>query len=168
MDFEKKLRSYEQQYSDAPGDVILATRLLVRSAQMLENRINIALEPMGMQIHEYLAMMVIKFEEGPIRPTELSESLGISRPQITRLLDSLEQRGLIARQHSKTDRRALILELSTKGINQLRAAAPVVHRAYQECWKHSTKNVAPMLEGLRDLYTGLAGIEQKQLEDVEK
>ena len=168
MDFEKKLRSYMQQYSDAPGDVILVTRLLVRSAQMLENRINAALEQQGMQIQEYLAMMVIKFEDGPIRPTELSESLGISRPQITRLLDSLEQRGLITRQHSKTDRRALILSLSTKGNNQLKAAAPVVHRAYLDCWKHNTKSVAPMLDGLRNLYTGLAGIDQEQSGKLEK
>ena len=167
MDFEKKLRSYGQKYSDAPEDVILATRLLVRSAQMLENRLNLAVQPLGMQIHEYLAMMVIKFEGGPIRPTELSDSLGISRPQITRLLDSLEQRGLITRQHSKTDRRALILELSAKGANQLKVAAPVVHQAYQDCWKYNTK-VAPMLEGLRELYAGLEGTAQNQLETLEK
>ncbi|MGL4668042.1 MAG: MarR family winged helix-turn-helix transcriptional regulator, partial [Saezia sp.] len=155
-----------QQYSDAPGDIILATRLLVRSAQMLESRINASLDSLGLQIPEYLAMMVIKFEDGPIRPTELSESLGISRPQITRLLDSLEQRGLITREHSKTDRRALVLMLTSKGGNQLKAAAPIVHRAYLDCWKHSTKDVEPMLAGLKNLYVGLTGVNEKKVKEL--
>lgn len=161
MDFEKKLRSYVQQYSDAPEEAILATRLLMRSAHLLETRLNAALAPAGLQIHEYLAMLVIKFEDGPIRPTELSESLGISRPQITRLLDSLEQRGFITREHSKTDRRALILTLSPKGANQLKVIAPIAHKAHLDCWKNNTKNVVSMLSGLKSLYKELAGIDEE-------
>lgn len=164
MNFEKKLQFYVKEHQDAPGDIILATRLLVRSARMLEMRINMALEPFAIQIHEYLAMVVIKFEEGPLRPTELSETLGISRPQITRLLDSLEKRGFIGRQHSKVDRRALLLSLTAKGKKQLDTAAPVVHAAYQECWKDCTM-LTPMLEGLKELYSELREAEAHLEED---
>lgn len=155
MDFEKRLQIYIQEHTDAPGDVILATRLLVRSANMLESRINAVLEPMGIHIHEYLALMVIKSEGGPIRPTELSDTLGISRPQITRLLDTLEQRGLIVRKHSTTDRRALMLSLSAKGKRQLESASSTVHKAYLTSWQQGVKQLPSLLKGLRTLYTTL-------------
>lgn len=168
MNFEKQLQVYQAEYPDAPGDIILATRLIVRTARMLEGQLNSVLTEMDIQIHEYLALMLIKLESGPLRPTELSETLGISRPQITRLLDQLEERGLIIRKHSAVDRRALMLSLSAKGKRQLDEASPVVHQAYRSSWECSTKQLPSLLRGLRGLYMTLREAEQIPATTAEK
>lgn len=152
MEFEQQLQTYLQKYDSAPGDMILASRMLVRSAHIVENRLNTILQPLSITIQEYLALLLISSTPGPIRPTEISETLGISRPQVTRLLDSLEKRGDITRQKSPKDRRALLLNLTPKGKEVFNNSTVAVHKAYKICWQNSEKTIHDLLPALRQMY----------------
>lgn len=152
MEFEKQLQSYLEKYQDAPGDIILASRMLVRTAHMISNKLDTILEPFGLTIQEYLAFVLISNTTGPVRPTEISETLGISRPQVTRLLDTLEKRGNITRQKSPKDRRALFLKLTPKGRELFEKSIPTVHEAYKTCWNGNKALIHDFLPLLRKIY----------------
>ena len=51
----------------------------------------------------------------PVRAATLSDKLELSRPSITRILNTLERRGFIIRKIDREDRRSITIELTEKG-----------------------------------------------------
>ena len=70
----------------------------------------------------------------PLRPSSLSVSLDATRTQVTRLLDGLEQRGLVVRSADAQDRRSLQLRLTPEGSALLALAMPLVQAVYVQIW----------------------------------
>jgi DNA-binding MarR family transcriptional regulator len=66
----------------------------------------------------YSALMVIQSNPG-IRPGELAAALVVKRPNMTKLLDSLERRGWIARQTPQHDGRGVSLLLTPVGTRKV-------------------------------------------------
>ena len=66
----------------------------------------------------YSALMVIQCNPG-IRPGELAAALVVKRPNMTKLLDSLERRGWIERQTPKHDGRGVSLMLTAVGARKV-------------------------------------------------
>ncbi len=66
----------------------------------------------------YSALMVIQSNPG-IRPGELAAALVVKRPNMTKLLDSLERRGWLARQTPKHDGRGVSLVLTAAGMRKV-------------------------------------------------
>lgn len=66
--------------------------------------------------------LMISGKEKPLKAADLSDLLEVSRPAITRILNSLEQRGLITRNIDKTDRRSINIALTEPGARALEAA----------------------------------------------
>jgi len=150
MAFEDDLDRYFRQRPTAPAGPIRATRLLMRTAVLLEARMDRALAPHGLLMREYLALAFISLHKGErLRPSELSTSLDASRTQVTRLLDALESQGLVERQAAVEDRRALQLALTPAGSRKLSAAAPGVHEAYRQSWSTVGDDFEATLRGLR-------------------
>ena len=54
----------------------------------------------------------------PVRPAQLAEILGIARATVTRLLDHLEKKRLIARQAQSSDNRELLVVPTKKALAQ--------------------------------------------------
>lgn len=52
------------------------------------------------------------FEQGPCTMGELAEKIGISKQQMTRLIASLEEKKLVARKLSDTDKRQVVVSLT--------------------------------------------------------
>jgi DNA-binding MarR family transcriptional regulator len=57
-----------------------------------------------------------------VRQSVLRRILGVSRPTVSRMLQSLEDLGLVRRRRSETDRRQLVVELSDRGFRRIRLA----------------------------------------------
>ena len=53
--------------------------------------------------------------EKALSPSEIGDILGISRPAITAILNTLEEKGLIIRTMDHLDKRRILVELSQKG-----------------------------------------------------
>ena len=64
------------------------------------------------QTQNYILEMLML---GPTRPTEISRVLGISKPNVTVLLNSLITNGFVQRSHDKKDRRNVYISLTDKG-----------------------------------------------------
>ena len=116
-------------------DAVAASRLLLHSAVLLEQRVNEALAPHALHMKEYLALNLLADSvHEPLRPSSLSVSLDATRTQVTRLLDGLEQRGLVVRSADAQDRRSLQLRLTPEGSALLALAMPLVQAVYVQIW----------------------------------
>jgi DNA-binding MarR family transcriptional regulator len=67
-----------------------------------------------------------------LRMTELADRVLLSRSGLTRLCDRLEREGLIGRESCPSDLRGTNAVLTDKGLERLRAAAPVHLRGVRE------------------------------------
>lgn len=135
MSFEDRIDRFCAAYPEAPRDLIVASRLLMRTARLLRAHIDQALAPFDLDMSQYLCLSMLAADEGqPSMPSELSTTLDATRTQMTRLLDGLEARGLLRRRASTQDRRSLELRLTAAGRSLVERAAPVVHAAYGEAW----------------------------------
>lgn len=142
----------------ALAETIAATRMVFRVAHLLERDIDAALAPLGIEMREYLALVLIADDAvEPLRPSDLGTTLDATRTQVTRLLDGLEGKGLAQRRPSTQDRRSLQLALAPAGRALLKRAVPVVHAAYEACWREvSASERACTLKTLRRLHATLA------------
>lgn len=123
-------------------DAATASRELLHAAHWLEQRIDAALAPCGLHMREYLALRLLSDSvHEPLRPTSLSVALNATRTQITRLLDALENKGLVARALHAHDRRSLQIALTSAGADALVQAVPLVEAVYAGTW-------APLGEGV--------------------
>jgi DNA-binding MarR family transcriptional regulator len=70
--------------------------------------------------------VLVQLAEAPgrqLRMAELAELVLLSRSGVTRLVDRLEQAGLVARQRVAADGRGVIAELTPAGLDRLRHAS---------------------------------------------
>ena len=64
---------------------------------------------------EYDVLYTLSKCPGPVRLSELNKHVLLSQPALSRLVDRLAERGLIARETDPADRRGVRLSLSTDG-----------------------------------------------------
>jgi DNA-binding MarR family transcriptional regulator len=69
----------------------------------------------GLSAGEAPVLEYLSRDEKGQNPSELAERLGYTRPRMTRILDSLEQKGFIERVHDEQDRRRVIVWATEKG-----------------------------------------------------
>jgi len=141
------------------AETVAATRMVFRVAHLLERHIDAALAPHGIEMREYLALILIADDAvEPLRPSDLGTTLDATRTQVTRLLDGLECKGLAQRSPNAQDRRSLQLALTPAAKALLKRAVPVVHAAYEASWREvSSTERARTLKTLRRVHGTLSG-----------
>lgn len=82
------------------------------------------LEPLGLTHPQYLVMLAL-WERSPRSVTDIGKALYLEPATLSPLLKRLEAAGLLTRQRSHTDERALAVSLTQKGV-ALRARAEEV------------------------------------------
>lgn len=86
--------------------------------------------------------------EGPLGTLEVANRLVSRAPDITRMLDKLEQRGLVDRVRSDSDRRAVLVSLTTAG----RKLLDQIRDPLRECHERQLGHLSPkVLEQLIEL-----------------
>ena len=87
----------------------------------------------GMALERYgILLMLAQAEDGAMRPSDLADALPITRSGTTRLVDRLEQDGLIERRSCESDRRGNLILLTRKGHEIFREAGRVHLRGIDE------------------------------------
>ena len=87
----------------------------------------------GMALERYgILLMLAQAEDGAMRPSDLAEALPITRSGTTRLVDRLEQDGLVERRSYESDRRGNLILLTRKGREIFREAGRVHLRGIDE------------------------------------
>ncbi|MEU6189134.1 MarR family transcriptional regulator [Nocardia sp. NPDC047038] len=119
--------------TDGPGPE-LTSRLgyLLKHAQLRMAELNTkALAPHGIDGRELGVLFVLAGRE-PTSQQQAAQRLGIDRTTMVAMLDTLEGKGLVARQPDANDRRRNVVELTDAGQDTLRRATEASDAAERE------------------------------------
>jgi DNA-binding MarR family transcriptional regulator len=96
---------------------------------------------------------------GRLRMAELAERILLSKSGLTRLVDRMEEAGLVERAECPTDRRGIEAAITPVGRQTLREAAPVHLRGIEEHFasRLSAQEAETIERSLRKIVAGLRG-----------
>lgn len=114
----------ERRLDDAEMATWLPT---IRFVQLLPQVLDRALKAETGLNHAHYAILITLAGsgDGAVTMTELAHIAGLSRSRLSHALDSLEERGWVARSSCSSDKRTLSATLTPAGRELLRSAAPV-------------------------------------------
>ena len=104
---------------------------LLRTADMLSRPVSLLLKNMDLSPAQYNVLRILRGSSGGLTCGEIGKRMITRDPDITRLLDRLEERGLISRSRDTKDRRTVVARITPEGLRLLdRLDEPVqaVHR----------------------------------------
>ena len=123
--FSERLRHHHRELGTTDPRVLDAiemitdlTRLEARLVQDFERHIH---RPLGLTWAGFRILNAL-WVYGGLAQQELGRVSGSSRASVSSALETLENRGLVARRRAEDDRRQLIVELTPAGIETLRQA----------------------------------------------
>jgi DNA-binding MarR family transcriptional regulator len=101
-----------------------------------------------------ILLMLTQARGGAMRPSDLADSVGLSRSATTRLIDRLERDGLVKRETCPSDRRGSFISLTGKGEELFTQAGRVHLRGIDQ---HVGSHLSPSeMADLRRILTKLA------------
>jgi DNA-binding MarR family transcriptional regulator len=127
---------------------------IVRTADLLSRKLTEVLKPHGLSGTQYNVLRILRGagEEGA-SCKDIGNRMVTPDPDITRLMDRLESRGLIYRDRAKEDRRVVIHKLTSDGLSLVNTLDEPIDAANQEAMSHMGKTklreLIALLEELR-------------------
>ena len=100
----------------------LVKRCGVLMTQIAERRF----ESTSVSFIQWMALMRLGAHAAHMSATQLSKELGYDMGALTRVVDELERRGLVRRERSRTDRRAVEIAVTPAGRRQAESAKRVI------------------------------------------
>ncbi len=125
----------EQSLSSPSRERLAAWRVFFESAYALIDILDTEMrDERGIPIRWY--DVLVHLEEAPagLRMNELAGRILASKSGLTRVIDRMEEAGLVERRRPAGDRRVIEVVATPKGIDELRAARAVHRRGIQQHW----------------------------------
>ena len=88
---------------------------VLRTADLIRRRVGEILEPFGVTTQQYNVLRILRGARGPVPTLDIAERMIERTPGVTRLLDRLEERGWVARERCREDRRRVLCTLTPAG-----------------------------------------------------
>jgi DNA-binding MarR family transcriptional regulator len=148
---ESVLKKFAKRYPEMRVSNVLACLQLLKVGSELLRKLEEHFRDSRLSLARFLALIVLEREEArELKCIEMTDALGISKPNMTRLLDSLEADELIERRENKEDKRSSLIAITRKGSKILVAALPGYYRITNEAMQPldgSSKNLLIELLG---------------------
>ncbi|MGA7079808.1 MAG: MarR family transcriptional regulator [Terriglobales bacterium] len=125
---------------------------LLRTADALQSQVEAWLKDFGLSGTQYNALRILRgagAEGLPCR--EIGERMITHDPDITRLLNRLEDRGLVGRTRARHDRRVIYGRITAAGMKLLREMDGPIERQSREMLRHVAQGKLRQLIELLDL-----------------
>ena len=116
-------------------DIWLHAHHMIRSARQIVNE---NLRPLNLSSAEGNILLHLLTQAQEMGQEQLVEQLDISKPAVSRALDSLETKGLVTRQQDRADRRMHKVRLT----NQAREIGPAVEQAYNQLYGLAMRGIS--------------------------
>jgi DNA-binding MarR family transcriptional regulator len=111
-----------------PAAMAAATSVM-RAQQIVSTAMDRALRPLGLTFARYEVLMLLRFaRQGALPITRVGERLMVHPTGITKLVDKLEEQGLVRREANPNDRRGTLAHITPEG----RATAETATRAVSQ------------------------------------
>ena len=116
-------------------DIWLHAHNMIRSARQILNE---DLHPLNLSSAEGNILLHLLMQGQEMGQERLAEQLDISKPAVSRALDSLETKGFVARQQNLDDRRVHRVRLT----DQARVIGPAVEQAYNQLYALAMQGIS--------------------------
>jgi DNA-binding MarR family transcriptional regulator len=126
---------------------------VLRTAAMLEHLMGEALKPHRITMTQYNVLRILR-GAGPkgLCGREIGERMVSSVPDVSRLLDRMEEMGLIRRERDATDRRHVTARISVKGLDVLARATPPLEAVERARFGHiEARRLEAVIDALEDV-----------------
>jgi len=125
---------------------------LLRTADALQTSVEAKLSEFGLTGTQYNALRILRGAEPDGLPcSEIGERMITHDPDVTRLLNRLQKRGLVKRTRAKTDRRVVYGRITAAGLKLLREMDEPIEQHGREMLKHVGQQSLLQLIELLDL-----------------
>jgi DNA-binding MarR family transcriptional regulator len=132
--------------------------LIVRCRRLLWSAAARRLDQVGESMHLYRLLSELA-RHGPAPQRDLAEATAQHAAAISRMVDELEDAGLIRRRRGNQDRRQIIVAITAAGRRRYEAARPAVNAAIEEVMAplaiHQRRHLADLLGTLLRAHTEL-------------
>jgi DNA-binding MarR family transcriptional regulator len=127
---------------------------LLRTADALQSKVEARLKEFGLTGTQYNALRILRGAGAEGLPcSEVGERMITRDPDITRLLDRLQKRGLVERARGKSDRRVVFGKITGAGLKLLRDLDEPIEKHGREMLRHMgqarLKQLIDLLEEVR-------------------
>jgi len=130
--------------------------ILTRTSMRYKNELGRRLKPYDVTPEQWVALYRL-LEQGGLTQRELADRTFKDKPTITRILDKLEQKQLIKRSDSLTDRRAFRIHLTGQGLHLLEQLMPLSQLVREDaCRGVSDRELAALKATLNKIWSNLA------------
>ncbi|WP_083318228.1 MarR family winged helix-turn-helix transcriptional regulator [Floricoccus tropicus] len=121
----------------------------------VEKNYNKILEHFDLSESRFVIMMYLsRAEENQLLSSELAERLGVSKATISKILKKMEEKNLIEKIPSKTDKRSTYIKLTEEGLKKLKYFLPYNYKAVDQLFSNFSEkeleNFAQLLEKLEN------------------
>src|SRR5215211_4344474 len=130
---------------------------VLRTAALLEHRLNEALRPYGITELQYNVLRILK-GAGPAGwcGREISERLVSKVPDVSRLLDRMEGMQLIQRERDAADRRHVSARITPKGLRVLEETTAVLEAFERDRFgRVAAERLQQVIDGLAEIRRAL-------------
>jgi MarR family transcriptional regulator, organic hydroperoxide resistance regulator len=126
---------------------------VLRTAALLQHRLNEALRPIGITELQYNVLRILRGAgANGLCGREISERLVSKVPDVSRLLDRMEDMHLLRRERDANDRRHVTARITPKGLRTLDAATPRLEAVEQERFgDFDAERLQHLIDGLADI-----------------
>ncbi len=128
---------------------------VVRTADLLAQRMNQFLKQFELSGSQYNVLRILRGSPDGLSCGQIAERMISRDPDVTRLLDKLEARGLIERERNEDDRRVVIARITAGGLDLLTRLDPLVasehRRQLGALGEQKLRQLIELLEQARDL-----------------
>jgi len=130
---------------------------LCRTTDLLSRRLSVVLKAEDLSANQYNVLRILRGAPDGLPCGEIGNRMITRDPDITRLLDRLEKRGLIARSRETKDRRMVMGRITPDGIKLLSRMDEPVREAHRAQLGHLGRERLRALIGLLQVARGIAG-----------
>jgi DNA-binding MarR family transcriptional regulator len=109
-----------------------ASLSIVRTADVLFQRTAELLKPFDLSLSQYNVLRILRGAKEALACGQIADRMVSRDPDITRLLDRMEARGLISRARDEQDRRVVKAQITAKGLSLLEEIQPLITAHHQK------------------------------------
>jgi DNA-binding MarR family transcriptional regulator len=132
----------KRPFSSTEEEVVLS---IMRTVDLVVAPLGEVLRTENLSTSQYNVLRILRGAAEPLPCGEISERMVRRDPDLTRLLDRMEKRGLIARERATADRRVVLTKVTPEGRALVDAIEPAVERALEKALAHVPKKRLELL-----------------------
>jgi MarR family transcriptional regulator, organic hydroperoxide resistance regulator len=148
-----RLRAEIKQTKPFPRRSAEALLSVLRTAAILEHQLGEALKPHGITATQYNVLRILRGAGSRgLCGREVGERMVSRVPDVSRLLDRMEEMGLLRRDRDEADRRHVTARITPKGLDLVAAATPRLEAVERLSFGHIDANrLSAVIDALEEV-----------------